>query len=336
MVFVSRKSGSAAAGSVATAASVAAPAVAAPAVAAPAAVAAVTVWALLIFMASCSSRPEEVTRIYTGRRQAEALMLQGHGHSDLLRFRPAEKSYLAALDIYGAIDDQWGTVEAFLALGRVALRTGNQVRAEEFYSYAYSMALAAGWNNLLRDVLNHRADLALRQGKTEEALQLLEMPLEKQRRFPVSPRVESARLRLRGVAYDRKGERKSGKGFLLKAVELAAESGEVNEEAQACYKLASIFSLSADYKEALMWALRALEADKRAEYSPGIAADLQALALISRKSGENAAAQDYYLRSFLAWRGLERQEDAGKVLRQLEELTGRSFELFDSAVEPVR
>lgn len=326
MVFVSRKSGSAAAGSVATAASVAA----------PAAVAAATVWAMLIFMASCSSRPEEVTRIYTGRRQAEALMLQGHGHSDLLKFHLAEKSYLAALDIYGVIDDQWGTVEAFLALGRVALRTGDQVKAEEFYSYAYSMALAAGWNNLLRDVLNHRADLALRRGKTEEALRLLEMPLEKQRRFPVSPRVESARLRLTGVAYDRKGERKNGKGFLLKAVELAAESGEVNEEAQACYKLASIFSLSADYNEALMWALRALEADKRAEYSPGIAADLQALAVISRKSGESVAAQDYYLRSFLAWRGLERQEDAGKVMRQLEALTGRSFDLFESAVEPVR
>ncbi|MCK5735091.1 MAG: hypothetical protein KAH21_01385, partial [Spirochaetaceae bacterium] len=66
----------------------------------------------------------------------------------------------------------------------------------------------------------------------------------------------------------------------------------------------------------------ALEADKSREYSPGIAADLRALAIISVKAEKYEEAEDYYRRSWLAWKALGRIDDAESARIELESLIG--------------
>jgi tetratricopeptide (TPR) repeat protein len=275
--------------------------------------------AMLITSLSCSTKPEEPEEIYTRKRQADALMLQAYSLTDALNFDLATASFDEALDIYAQLDNRDGVINALLGMGRNKRMTGKTEDARELYDHALSMAAFSQNPRLMRSVLNHQADLALRSGDPVKALDLLadtDPPV-------LDGRERSAQLRLKGAARYELGAEDEAIELLVKAVEVAESAEEVIVAAQAYYKLASIASLGARFDEAEAWALKALEADKTMEYGPGIAADLRALAIISAKSGRNDIAEDYYRRSWLAWRGLERFEDAESARMELELLIGR-------------
>jgi len=61
--------------------------------------------------------------------------------------------------------------------------------------------------------------------------------------------------------------------------------------------MASIHSLQKKYTDAMVYALEALKYDKMIEYSQGIAADLEALSLISEKINHSEEAEIYKKRS---------------------------------------
>lgn len=275
--------------------------------------------ALVILISSCSTKPEEPEERYTRRNQADALILQGYQLTDGFNYDLAWASFDEALNIYASLDNRDGMVQSLLALGRTRRMTGNTDDAEELYHHAHSMAQYSDNPRLMRSVLNHQADLALRNGDPVRAVDLL---------ADTDPgifdgRERSAQLRLKGAARYAMGAEEEAIALLTEAAGIAEAAGEDVVAAQAYYKLASIASLGARFDEAEVWALKALEADKSQEYGPGIAADLRALAIISAKSGQQDMAEDYYRRSWLAWRGLERLEDAEASRLELEELAGR-------------
>ncbi len=281
---------------------------------------------LLAVLASCSTKPKEPEEIITRRKQADSLMTQGHERTDELAYDIARNSYNTALGIYASLDYREGTVAALLALGRNSRMTGNTAAAEELFDHAES--LAAGLDNprIMRDVLNHKADLALRTGDPVAAAAYLEDSSasgEKPSSAVSNGRERAAQLRLLGTARHAMGEDEDAQNLLLQSAGVAEAADEKVEAAQSYYKLASVASLDARFDEALSWAAKALSSDKEAEYRPGIAADLRALAIISAKAGDKAAAEDYFRRSWLAWRGLGRLEDAESARLELEELTGR-------------
>lgn len=274
---------------------------------------------VVLLFSSCSTSPEEPEELYTRRNQADALMLQGYQLTDSLNFDLASASFDEALDIYASVDHRDGMIQSLLALGRTRRMTGDTDAALELYHHAYSMAQFSDNPVLMRSVLNHQADLALRTGDPVRAIDLL---------ADTDPgvfdgRERSAQLRLKGAARYAMGAEDEALSLLVEAAEIAEAAGEDVVAAQAYYKLASIASLGARFNEAEAWALKALEADKSQEYGPGIAADLRALAIISAKSGKQDMAEDYYRRSWLAWRGLERLEDAEAARLELETLAGR-------------
>ncbi|MBU0937261.1 MAG: tetratricopeptide repeat protein, partial [Spirochaetes bacterium] len=83
---------------------------------------------------------------------------------------------------------------------------------------------------------------------------------------------------------------------------------------------ASIENQNGNTALALEWAGKALEADKNAENSIGIAADLEALARLQRKAGNNEAAFDYFRRALNISLQLNDQELARRSLDALIEL----------------
>lgn len=274
---------------------------------------------VLLLISSCSTKPEEPEILYTRSNQADALILQGYELTDAFNYGLAWASFDEALDIYASLDNREGMIQSLLALGRTRRMTGETDDAEELYHHAYSMARFADNPRLMRSVLNHQADLALRNGDPVRAVDLL---------ADTDPgvfdgRERSAQLRLKGAARYAMGAEEEAIGLLTEAAGIAEAAGEDVVAAQAYYKLASIASLGARFDEAEAWALKALASDKSQEYGPGIAADLRALAIISAKSGHKEIAEDYYRRSWLAWRGLERKEDAETARLELEELAGR-------------
>jgi len=273
----------------------------------------------LMILNSCSSKPKEPVELYTKRLQADSLLVQGYNQTDTLKFVSAGASFDMALNIYASLDNREGMIDSLLALGRTSRLTGNMDSAEGLYSHARSLAVFSEDPKYMRNVLNHQADMALRLGDPVKAIDLL---ADRENEVD-SGRERSAQLRLRGSARHAMGAEEEAVSLLLEASELALDAGDAVSAAQAYYKLASISSLAARFSEAENWAEMALDADKSEEYAPGIAADLRALAIISSKSGKDEEAEDYYRRSWLAFRALGRNEDADTAKIELENLIGR-------------
>ncbi len=276
---------------------------------------------LILFLAlntACSTKPKEPAEVYTRRVQADSLLIQGYNQTDTLKFDPAWASFNQALNIYASLDNREGMINALLALGRIRRLTEDIDSAEELYSHARSLAVYSEDTKAMRSVLNHQADLALRQGNPEKAMELL---TDRENEL-TGGRERSAQLRLRGSARAALGFGDEAVVLLVESAEVALAADEKAAAAQAYYKLASLSSLGARFDEAEDWAIKALEADKSLEYAPGIAADLRALAIISAKAGKTEAAEDYYRRSWLAWRALGRSDDADEARSELEHLSG--------------
>ena len=68
---------------------------------------------VLIFAASCSTKPREPEEVYTRRKQADSLMLQGYDRTDTLHFDLAWFAFDAALDIYASLDNREFNAEFF-------------------------------------------------------------------------------------------------------------------------------------------------------------------------------------------------------------------------------
>jgi tetratricopeptide (TPR) repeat protein len=272
----------------------------------------------LLAISSCSTKPDESAEVYTRRLQADSLLVQGYNQSDMFHFNPAWASFNQALNIYASLDNREGMIDALLAMGRTRRITGDIEAAVELYAHAGALAEYSRNPDCIRSVLNHQADLALREGNPVQALDLL----ADRENESTTGRERSAQLRLRGSVEYALGNQEKAFSLLLEAVQVAEAAEEHVAAAQAYYKLASIASLGARFDEAEDWALKALKEDKIPEYVPGIASDLRALAIISEKSENKEAAEDYYRRAWLAYRALGRDDDAESARKRLENLTG--------------
>ena len=276
-----------------------------------------------LVLGSCSSAPDEEKDVYSRKTQADSLMEQGHRAIDSLEHDLAEVSYAEALGIYASLDLRDQTVAALLALGRSCQMNDDNDGTQAYFNHAAALVERSDNARLKQDVTNHLAADALRREDWDRAADLLEDSPDS----PVDGRERAAQLRLQGSLKESLGYAEEASLLLEEAAQVALASDEAVEAALAFYKLASIASLASRYDEAFAWALKALEADKSAEYTPGIASDLRALAIISDKSGRKADAEDYYRRSWLAWRGLGRDEDAENSRMRLEEISGRAMML---------
>jgi len=278
----------------------------------------VLLFILIVFFSACSSPPKEPEPVFTRRNQADSMMAQGHTMTDSLQLAAARASYEGALDIYASLDDRSGTVSALLALGRNSRAAGDADSARNLYTHAEALAVQSGDARLIRDAMNHRADIALRSGDPVTAWEYLDDTTP----AVTDGGIRAAQLRLMGSVKYELGSPDEANDYLSQAVNAALIADDMNEAAQAWYKMASIASLEARFDDAEALALKALEADKSGEYGPGIAADLRALAIINTKSGDIVEAEDYYRRAWLALRALGRTDDAEEARSELEKMTG--------------
>ncbi len=275
-------------------------------------------FAAFCVLASCATVPESTESLSESPDAASFLMEEGKMYTEGWNLSAARDSFDKALSSYASTNNREGIIQALLSLGWNVLQDGDPSAATEYYYHASELAEASGDGYLILDVRNHQADLALRLGDPVEASSLLE-----NMEFPDGGRVEQARMRIFATALDSLGNTNEAILLLESAVENAAYTGELNEQAQAAYRLAVIHSRLANFEDALRWAQEALESDTKAGYPPGIAVDLWALAIIAVQSGDEVQAEDYYRRAWLAYRGMGRESEARDAAESLEKLTGR-------------
>jgi tetratricopeptide (TPR) repeat protein len=271
--------------------------------------------AAVVLAASCSSAPKKTDTVTTMRKQAAQDAASGETYYRQGRYELALQFLTLALNEYTSVDDAEGIITVYNALGRTYVATGSLDTAEAIFLKARESARAVSVSQLFLTSIN-LGELYLAQGGADKALAIFEEALAMPEASHTKPQA--------AVLYHDLGTARKNLGDSAKALEYYGKSLEINlsqklaaEAASDYYMIASVHSLEGRYADATQNANKALALDKQIENSPGIAKDLYALGLISAKSGDMAAAYEYFQRSYLVYTTLSFQAERKKALTQL-------------------
>ena len=211
------------------------------------------------------------------------------------QYDSAAQFYNEALQTNLSVDHVPGAIKARSSLGKVYLRMGELGPAQRELQDALFDARILGEPNLLALTLNNLGELyylqqsqSLAQDFFSEALSLVQRD---------DGLLAIIQHNLGVIALDQ--------GNLVEARSLFQTASQSNQRgriwsefASNAYMLAVLENRSGNLPEAIRWAEQALEADKRAENSQGIGADLEALGNLHKRSGNYLTSFDFYRRAF--------------------------------------
>jgi protein O-GlcNAc transferase len=276
---------------------------------------------------SCSSAPPKSDTVTTVRDQAAQNSSYAEAYFRQGRYDLALQFFTQSLNQNTSIDNGDGITQSYVAIGKTYMAMGSLDMAEDILFKARERARTAS-SSLFFLASGSLGELYLAKGDPQKALAVFEEALAK----PASSRTPAQTAQL----YHNLGTAQKTLGNLAGALEYFDKSLEINtankliESAAADhYMIASVYSLQARYKEAVKSAETALSLDKKIESPPGIAQDLYALGLIATRRKDQAAAYDYFQRSYLVFVTLGSKPGMRKALVELIAATdalGRSTE----------
>jgi len=210
-----------------------------------------------------------------------------------------------------------GVIASRGSLGRVYLALDRLEDAEREFGDALEDARAHGEPSLVARCLSNLGELRYASGDAEAAEALF---AEAEPLAAGDDAVAAVIAHNRGVVAMSRADYAAAEAFIQRSASANEKGKRWIELGSNRYALASIANARGDVPGALAWAGEALEADKAAEHSPGIGADLEALARLRAKAGDDAAAFDLYRRAFGVWLSLDRAADAERCLTALRDL----------------
>jgi tetratricopeptide (TPR) repeat protein len=277
-------------------------------------------------LGSCSSVPKKtVTAAVARKNDAAEFSRLGDGFLASGQYASALQYYGEALEANLSVDNVAGAVSSRGSLGRVYLALARLDDADREFSDALEDARAFGVPSLTALCLSNLGELRYAAGvasgdaaKGAAAADALFAEAE-----PLAAGDEAVAAVVahnRGIAAMARGDYAAAEAFIMKSAAANEKARRWTELGSNRYALASIANALGDLPLALQRARAALEADKAAENSRGIADDLEALARLSRKAGDEAAAFDYYRRAFGVRLSLDQVPEAERCLVALNEL----------------
>lgn len=287
----------------------------------------------LLAMNSCSSLPRKVPDVNERKNEAAGYLRLADGFFSKSQYASALQYYTEALGSNLAVDYREGAITARSSLGRVYMRLEAWSDASREMQDALFDATLLGDKALLALCLNNLGELAYVQKDYPQADDYFSQAAASAGN---NEKLMAIIDHNRGVAALNRGELAEARAFFDKARSANEKASRWSEYAANCYMLASVENRADQVANAISWAEKALEADKKAENSVGIGADLEALGRLQRKSGNYLAAFDYFRRSFnlslqlnnvgLASRSLEQLVSLAEIL-ELPEAKDRYLEL---------
>jgi tetratricopeptide (TPR) repeat protein len=200
-------------------------------------------------------------------------------------------------------------------VGKCYIALGSPDDAESMFLRARERARAES-PSLLFDSSVALAELYLAKGDPARAREILSEELK----APPTSRTQAQSAQVfhdMGTAEKNLGNSAAALDWFGQSLKINVAAKLLAEAASDYYMIASVHSREGRYDEALASASQALSLDKQVESSPGIAKDLYALGLISSRKGDQAAAFDYFQRSYLVSTTLGFREDMRKALTGL-------------------
>jgi tetratricopeptide (TPR) repeat protein len=269
----------------------------------------------LALVASCSTAPAKSDTVITMKTQASQDIATGEGYFRQGRFELALQFFTQALSEYTSVDDAPGIIRASNAIGNTYVAVGSLDTAERIFLGAREQARSSDASLLFTTTLN-LGELYLARGDAQKALQVFQeaVALPEGSRTPAQDALLAHDL---GTAWKNLGDSEKALQFFAESLKINLAGSLLQEAASDYYMIASVHSRDGRYEEALKSAQAALALDKQIESSTAIAKDLYALGLIAVKQGDQAAAYDYFQRSYLVYTTLGFLAERRKALTGL-------------------
>ena len=311
--------------------------------------AALAIFALLI--SACSSLPANSGVVSVVKNRAAQYATTGNQFYARGEYAQALKLFQLSRDTNLSIDDREGAVTAFNSIGKTLLALGNPDAAVATFKTAIDLSRQLDNAALEIESETNLAELylgvqpAAGSDPTGKALTLLEAIVVKPATAATRGAMAIAYHDL-GTALARKSDYIRALAFLQMALQINDDLKRSVETASNHYMISSIYSRQGKSADALKEILLALEFDKKAENSAGIASDLAAAGDISEKSDKNGAAYDYFGRALEVYETagipsgvepmLQRLIPLAKLLSKTEDLKGyeQLFAKLKSASSP--
>lgn len=286
--------------------------------------------AIGLVVSGCSSAPDTPEFAVARKNQAARHAEFGNEQFNRGNYELALRYFELALAENIAVDNLSGIAQSYNSIGRVYFATGNIAEARAGFLDAIRFAdLAENHEHRMQAHVN-LAVAAIQEDDTDTAAEYLALANAAVEANEAEP--NAILFHNTGVLHARTGRFDEARRYLERARDINRADGQWPELASNHYMLASIASREKRYDAAFEDAALALEYDKRAENSPGIAADLRALGTISTHLGNDDEAYQYYLRSLRVYLALNQPRAAVALLDELAETarrTGREAEAME-------
>ena len=270
----------------------------------------------VLLLASCSSAPKESDVVNSRKNRAAELTDFGNSYSANGDYKQALVFFTLALDENIAADYEPGIIKSCNSAGNAALNIGETENAEKYFLQALSLSEKIDDRKSRSISSNNLGELYLRTGEYKQAEKMLEQAFA----AADTKSVESAAiLHNLGIALKKEEE-------YSKAISRFSQAAQINEShkkhaelAANYYMIASVHSKEKSYENAESFLLKALEEDKIVENSYGIGKDQKALGIVNEKKGNLETAYGYYLKSYMVFDVLKKNNEIRQLLAKLSE-----------------
>jgi tetratricopeptide (TPR) repeat protein len=272
-------------------------------------------------LSACSSAPKPVAEVVARKNQAAEYSKLGDGFLAKRDYASALRFYEESLRENRAVDNTGGVVISMNSIGRVYLAAGRQDDAEATFREALDYAGPLRDPSFRALSLANLGEALYARGEEDAALDAF------QEAVPLAARDErtlAVLLHDRAVVYRDREEWDAAEADLRRAAGINQRLKRLAEYGANLFLLGNIAHKRGNSQAAVDLLRQALEADRKAENSAGIAADLEALAVLSRGQGAREDAFHYFRRAFDVFVSLDSAEAA---LRCAEALSALAAEL---------
>ncbi|MFW6368880.1 MAG: tetratricopeptide repeat protein, partial [Spirochaetota bacterium] len=248
---------------------------------------------VLMFIAGCSSLPDQPDEIRTARSRVSQLNEFGDNYYRRGQYEQARNFYKLGFDLARSVESLGQVGALHNAIGQTWQAEGAAEAAREEFDLALRIALRTENRLLEAESRTNLGKLELEAGRHGEARAVFQNALELLGDDPEFRSQEAVIRHNLGTAIAGEGDLEGGREQLQQALTLNEEGNFRFELASNNYMLASVASRAGDFEQAIRYAERALEIDRTMENTMGIISDLRALSRIAVRMNENDRAFEY-------------------------------------------
>ena len=269
----------------------------------------------IIFGFSCSSAPKRPAAVFTDRNIAANQLTMANKAANQGRFTEALQLLEEARRLAVATDDPPLLIRTSIARGNFLFSLGHHEEAFSHWEAARLEAQRSGDNNLavLAQIYTERGRLVLLDdsaGNTNAIEEIRNNVNSLTSSIRSDPASQAAGFLVIGMAEKELGRYAEAERSVRQALALHERNLYLEEIAYNWFFLASVYSVSGRYNDALAALETAIEFDRRAENGFGLASSWQAMGEVYQKAGNSALSLRAFARAAGIFRAIGLEDSA--------------------------